>query len=174
MKTSMTYGGIGPKLALMSLPYIILSLTIMFKYPEFWDLKFIDFPIFKFLGFIWLVLGIVFWIYSAIYFLKYFKQNNLITNGPFGLCRNPIYSSLIIFIIPSLALNFHSGLILSISAVLYLGFKISIHGETKVLKRQFGEEYESYEKSVNEIIPFPRYLFRLFELLIKRTLKMKA
>jgi protein-S-isoprenylcysteine O-methyltransferase Ste14 len=44
--------------------------------------------------------------------------------------------------------------------VLYLGFKISIHGETNVLRRIFGEEYEIYEKSVNEIIPFPRYLFK--------------
>ena len=156
----MTYSGIGPRLALLCLPYIILSLIIMFKYPEFFDLKFIDFPFFKNLGFIWLALGIIFWIYSAIYFLKYFKQKNLITEGPFGLCRNPIYSSLIIFIVPSLAFIFHSGLVLSISVVLYLGFKISIHGETKILKRIFGEEYELYEKSVNEIIPFPRQLFR--------------
>ena len=160
MKTSMTYGGIGPRLALLCLPYIILSIIIMIKYPEFSDLKFFDFPILKALGFIWLGLGIIFWIWSAIYFLKYFKQGNLITKGPFGICRNPIYSSLIVFIIPSLALVFHSGLILSISVVLYLGFRISIHGETNVLKRIFGEEYEIYEKSVNEIIPFPGYFFR--------------
>ncbi len=160
MKTSMTYGGIGPRLALLCLPYIILSLIIMFKYPEFSDLKFLDSPFFKAVGFIWLGLGIIFWMWSAIYFLKYFKQGKLITKGPFGLCRNPIYSSMIIFIIPSMALIFHSGLILSISLVLYLGFRISIHGETNVLKRIFGEEYKSYEKSVNVIIPFPRYLFR--------------
>ncbi len=66
----------------------------------------------------------------------------------------------IVFIIPALAIIFHSGLILSISFVLYLGFKISIHGETNVLKRIFGNEYELYERSVNEIIPFPRYLFQ--------------
>ncbi len=160
MKTSMTYGGIGPRLALLCLPYIILSLIVMFKYPEFSDLKFLDSPFFKAVGFIWLGLGIIFWMWSAIYFLKYFKQGKLITKGPFGLCRNPIYSSMIIFIIPSMALIFHSGLILSISLVLYLGFRISIHGETNVLKRIFGEEYKSYEKSVNVIIPFPRYLFR--------------
>lgn len=160
MKTSMTYGGIGPRLALLCLPYIILSLIIIFKYPEFFDLKFIDFPVIKALGFIWMALGIFFWIWSAVYFLKYFKQDNLITKGPFGLCRNPIYSSLIVFIIPSLGLIFHSGLILSISVVLYIGFRISIHGETNVLKRLFGGEYESYEKTVNEMFPVPRDLFR--------------
>ena len=160
MKTSMTLFGCGPRLALLCLPYIILSLTVMFRYPEFFDLRFLDLPSVKVLGFVWLCLGIIFWIYSAIFFLKYFKPGKLITRGPFALCRNPIYSSIIVFIIPSLALIFHSGLIFSISLVLYLGFRISIHGETNVLRRIFGEEYEIYEKSSNEIIPFPRYLFR--------------
>jgi protein-S-isoprenylcysteine O-methyltransferase Ste14 len=98
--------------------------------------------------------------YSAIFFLKYFKPGKLIIQGPFALCRNPIYSSIIVFIIPSLALIFHSGLTFSVSVVLYIGFKISIHGETNVLRRIFGEEYEIYEKSVNEIIPFPRFLLK--------------
>jgi protein-S-isoprenylcysteine O-methyltransferase Ste14 len=160
MKTSLTLGGIGPKLALLCLPYIILSLIVMYSYPEFFNLRFIDFPYIKVLGFAWLGVGIIYWLSSAIFFLKYFKPGNLITQGPFALCRNPIYSSIIVFIIPSLALIFHSGLIFSIAIVLYIGFKISIHGESHILKDNFGEEYEVYEKSVNEIIPFPRYFFR--------------
>jgi protein-S-isoprenylcysteine O-methyltransferase Ste14 len=160
MKSSMTLFGCGPKLALLCLPYIILSVTVMFMYPEFFNLKFLDIIYAKVAGFIWLGIGIIFWIYSAVFFLKYFKPGELITKGPFGLCRNPIYSSIIIFIIPSLAFIFHSGLTFSISVVLYIGFKISIHGETNVLKRIFGEEYEKYEKSVNEIFPFPRLNFK--------------
>ena len=159
MKTSMTLFGCGPKLALLCLPYIILSLIVMYMYPEFFDLRFLNSIYAKVTGLIWLGIGITFWIYSAVFFLKYFKPGELITRGPFGLCRNPIYSSIIVFIIPSLALIFHSGLTFSISLVLYIGFKISIHGETNVLRRIFGEEYEIYEKSVNEIFPFPRYLF---------------
>ena len=156
----MTLFGCGPKLALLCLPYVILSLIVMYKYPEFLDLGFLDFFYIKVLGFVWLGLGIIYWMYSAIFFLKYFKPGNLITQGPFALCRNPIYSSIIVFIIPSLALVFHSGLVLSIALVLYIGFRISIHGETNVLRRIFGEKYEIYEKTVNEIFPFPRYLFR--------------
>ena len=156
----MTLGGIGPRLALLCLPYVILSLIIMNRYPEFSDLGFLDYTFAKLFGLVWSGIGIIFWISSAIFFLKGFKAGKLITQGPFALCRNPIYSSLIVFIIPSLALIFHSGLIFSISLVLYIGFKISIHGETNVLRRIFSEEYDIYEKSVNEIIPFPRYLFR--------------
>jgi protein-S-isoprenylcysteine O-methyltransferase Ste14 len=159
MKTSLSLGGIGPKLALLSLPYIILSLIILKRYPDFLDLKIFATHNVKILGFALLILGSIFWISSAICFLKNFKSGKLITKGPFALCRNPIYSSLIIFVIPSLSLIFHSGLILSISLVLYIGFKISIHGEVNLLRRTFGEKYELYEKSVNEIFPFPRFLF---------------
>ena len=160
MKTSMTYGGIGPKLALICLPYIALSIAVVFRYPEFLDLKFLDLQLIRIFAFIWLGLGVILWVSSAVYFLKYFKEGILITKGPYGLCRNPIYASIIVFVVPSLALVFHSGLILSISVVLYIGFSISIHGETNVLKRIFSEEYELYERSVNEIFPFPRYLIK--------------
>jgi protein-S-isoprenylcysteine O-methyltransferase Ste14 len=160
MNKTMTLFGCGPRLALLCLPYVILSLVVMFKYPEFLAIRFFDIFYIKILGFIWLGAGILFWIYSAVFFLKNFKPGELITKGAFGLCRNPIYSSIIVFIIPALAIIFHSGLILSISLVLYIGFKISIHGETNVLKRIFGNEYELYERSVNEIIPFPRYFFQ--------------
>ncbi len=156
----MTLFGCGPKLAIVSLPYIILASVVMFMYPGFLDLKFLDVIYAKVAGFIWLGTGIIFWIYSAVFFLKYFKPGELITKGPFRLCRNPIYSSVIVFIIPSMAIIFHSGLTFSISIVLYIGFRLSIHGETSVLKRIFGEEYEKYESSVNEIIPFPRHFFR--------------
>jgi protein-S-isoprenylcysteine O-methyltransferase Ste14 len=122
MKTSRSLFGCGPRLALLCLPYIILSSVVMYKYPGFLDLKFLNLPFVQVLGFVWLGLGIVFWIFSAYYFLKYFKTGKLITWGPFALCRNPIYSSIIVFIIPSLALIFHSGLMLTISLVLYLGF----------------------------------------------------
>lgn len=159
----MTLFGCGPKLGLFCLPYLVLSLTVMFKYPEFLNMGFIDSPLIKYVGFIWLALGIVFWIYSAVYFLKYFKPGTLLTGGPFALCRNPIYSSIIVFIIPSLALIFHSGILLSIALVLYLGFSLTIHGETIVLRRIFGEEYDRYERSVNEIFPFPGGIFRRVE-----------
>lgn len=155
MKSSMTLFGCGPKLALISLPYVILSIAVMFRYPDFLNLLVLDNQIVKAVGFVWLGLGFIYWITSAVYFLKHFRPGSLITGGPFALCRNPIYSSIIVFIIPSLGLLFHSGLILSIALVLYIGFKISIHGETIVLRREFGEEYKVYEKSVNEVFPFP-------------------
>jgi protein-S-isoprenylcysteine O-methyltransferase Ste14 len=157
----MTLFGCGPKMALLCLPYVILSVIVMFKFPDFLNLDFLNNIYCKALGFIWLGSGFAFWIYSAVFFLKYFRPGKLITKGPFSLCRNPIYASIIVFIAPSLALIFHSGLTFTIALDLYLGFKISIHGEAIILRRIFGEEYEKYEKSVNEIFPYPVKLLSL-------------
>lgn len=156
MKNEMTLTGIGPKLGMLCLPYVLLALFVMFKYSEYLNLTFLDNPVFKVIGFVWLAIGIIFWIYSAIYFLRHFKPGNLLTTGPFALCRNPIYSSIILFIIPAIGILLHSGLILSIALVVYINFRISIHGEAVVLKRLFGEQYVEYCRKVNEIVPFGR------------------
>ena len=155
----MTIGGIGPRLILMCLPYIILALSVGNKYPEFLNIQYFDQVGLKNLGIFWLTVGLAFWISSVIIFLTDFKTGILITRGTYSLCRNPIYASMIIFIIPAFALIFHSGLIASIDLVFYLGFKISIHGENILLERAFGNSYEIYKQSVNEILPFPRFIF---------------
>lgn len=160
MKNGMTLFGCGPKLALISLPYILLSTIITIFYPEFLSFRSHNPLVFLITGGILVMAGLVFWIYSAVYFIKNFKPGVLLTSGPFGLCRNPIYSAIIIFILPGTGLTLQSGLLLTIPVVLYIGFKLTIHGETIILRRIFGEEYEKYESSVNEILPMPARLNR--------------
>lgn len=156
-KPSLTLGGIGPRLALLCLPYLILSIIVKCRYPEFFDLRFLNVNYIKIIGFVWLGLGIIFWISSAIVFMMHFNTGKLITSGPFALCRNPIYSSIILFIIPSIALIFHSGLLFSISLVLYIGFRISIHGETNVLREELLARNMKYMKS--QLIILSRFHF---------------
>ena len=153
----MTFGGIGPKLALITLPYILLAIRVIERDPDFLKLNFPGNQWLGIAGYIWIFIGIIFYVSTILVFLSDFKKEILVTRGTFSLCRNPIYASFIVFFIPGLALVFQSGMILSIAFVLYLNFKISIHGEKNILLRNFGEAYEVYEKSVNEIVPFPRF-----------------
>jgi protein-S-isoprenylcysteine O-methyltransferase Ste14 len=155
MNTKMTFGGIGPKLALITLPYILLVISVMQRDPQFLKFNLADTKWISIAGYIWIGIGVLFYAATIVVFLIDFKKGLLVTRGTFSLCRNPIYASFIVFFIPGLALVFQSGMIFSITIVLYLNFKISIHGENKVLEREFGKAYEVYRKSVNEIIPFP-------------------
>jgi len=155
MNTKMTFFGIGPKLALISLPYIVLAMLVIQRDPQFLKLNFADAVWIAIAGYAWIGIGSLFYVATIKVFLTDFKKGLLVKRGTFGLCRNPIYASFIVFFIPGLGLVFQSGMILSIAVVLYLNFKLSIHGENKVLEREFGEAYEIYRKSVNEIIPIP-------------------
>ncbi|NVO21248.1 MAG: hypothetical protein HXX13_16215 [Bacteroidetes bacterium] len=156
MNSKMTYGGIGPKLALITLPYVILSIIIMQRDPQFLFMNVPDSLWLKIPGLILLAGGLLFYMFTIVIFLADFKNGQLITRGPFALCRNPIYATFLVFIIPGLALFLQSGLTLSIDLVLYINFRISIHGENRVLERQFGQEYIAYRSRVNELIPVPR------------------
>jgi protein-S-isoprenylcysteine O-methyltransferase Ste14 len=157
MNTKMTFGGIGPKLALITLPYIVLATLVIRTDPEFLKLNFPGNEWLVIAGYTLICIGLVFYVWTIVVFLTDFNKGLLVTRGTFNLCRNPIYASFIVFFIPGLALVFQSGMIFSIAVVLYLNFKISKHGETKVLERNFGEAYEVYRKSVNDIVPFPRF-----------------
>jgi protein-S-isoprenylcysteine O-methyltransferase Ste14 len=158
MKNGMTLFGCGPKLALICLPYILLSIVIMFKYPEFLSFRTLHILPVKIFGVLWGLIGLVFWINSAIYFINNLKPGVLLTSGPFSLCRDPIYSAIIVLILPAIGLILHSGLILTIPVVLYIGFKMTIQGEKIILKRIFGKDYYKHEKSVIEIFPLPSIL----------------
>jgi protein-S-isoprenylcysteine O-methyltransferase Ste14 len=157
MRTNeMTWTGVGPRLVFITLPYVLLALVVMNRDPEFLAMNFLSSSIAEIIGFSLLVIGFVFYIMSAKTFFEGYKKGKLITYGPYSLCRNPIYATFIIIVVPALAFIFKSGMIWSIDFVLYLNFRILIGEEYLVLRNKFGEAYDQYEKAVNEILPFPK------------------
>jgi protein-S-isoprenylcysteine O-methyltransferase Ste14 len=157
MKAKMTFGGIGPRLALITLPYAILCTCVIIRYGDFLRINFLPFQLQTFAGYSLLLAGILFYVSTIYVFLSDFTKGKLVTRGPFRWCRNPIYGSFIVFFLPALSLLLHSGLVLSIDLVLYINFRMAIHGEYAALKTTFGEEYLQYERTVNEILPIPRF-----------------
>ncbi|HLO89799.1 MAG TPA: hypothetical protein VK172_01420, partial [Lentimicrobium sp.] len=89
MKNDMTLMGIGPRLGLISLPYVLLALAVMYRFPGFLKLTFAAAPVFRVIAVFWLAVGFIFWTFSAIYFIRNFKPGELLTSGPFAICRNP-------------------------------------------------------------------------------------
>jgi protein-S-isoprenylcysteine O-methyltransferase Ste14 len=157
MKNKMNWAGVGPRLALITLPYLILAIVIMNREPKFLKLNFLTDIVAEIIGYALLLVGVVFYLMSAKTFFKGFKKEELITYGPYRLCRNPIYATFIVFIVPALALIFKSGIILTMDVALYVNFKVLIREEYINLRNNFGQEYDRYEKTVNEILPIPKF-----------------
>lgn len=99
------------------------------------------------------LVGVPFFIISVKTLLKGFPSGKLMKNGVYKVCRNPLYSSLICFIVPALALLTNSLLFLTVPIFMYLVFKFLIRTEEEYLESTFGQEYLDYKKITNQILP---------------------
>jgi protein-S-isoprenylcysteine O-methyltransferase Ste14 len=81
------------------------------------------------------------------------EHHELIRRGPYRIVRHPIYTGMfLMLIVSSLAHGHWLGLIIA-SVVYYLGTVIRIRSEEKLLREQFGREYETYAREVPAFIP---------------------
>jgi len=106
-------------------------------------------------GIILLIFGTIFYGSTVRLLLKGLKETSLVTNGAFSLCQNPLYSSIILFIIPALSLIINSWLVLTSSIAGYIIFKIFIRKEYNELEEFFGSDYIKYKNETPEFFPFP-------------------
>lgn len=78
------------------------------------------------------------------------RQSQLVTTGPFGFTRNPIYlGNLLLAVGFSLALQSYS---LFLIPVFYYAILKTVLVEEKLLKKIFGSQYESYMRKVPRFI----------------------
>lgn len=147
--------GIGPKIAIVLLPWLAVSI-ILSRMPEKYFVYFRDNShILLISGIVLMVVGLVFYLSAARFLLKGLKETRLITSGPYSICQNPLYVSLILFIIPSLSLILNSWLVLTSSIVGYFLFKLFIKSENRELEKFFGEDYLKYKRETPEFFPLP-------------------
>jgi len=157
MSRKMSWEGIGPKLVLTVLPYIILIVVVMAVFPSFLKMDFISQSAATAIAIIWGGIGMVFYIMTAVTFFSEFNRGRLITKGVFAWTRNPIYGCFIIFFIPALGVLFRSWLLFSVFIPLYINFKVLIREEYQILEENFGQEFLDYKARVNELIPIPKW-----------------
>lgn len=147
--------GVGPKIATIIIPWLTISIILssftkgLFHYTE------VNIKIIHEAGILLMAGGLIFYFSTVRLLLKGLKETKLITSGPYSLCQNPLYASLILLIIPALSLLLNSWLIFTSSVAGYLFFKIFIPQEYKELEKFFGEKYIEYKNKTPEFFPFP-------------------
>lgn len=156
MRKNMTQWGIGTKLALIGVPYFIIALIISRLWNNVFAFNIAPRSYIMALGLILLFIGIKFYIKTLKTFVLHFNQGVLLTRGTYSMCRNPIYSSFIVFFIPAISLLVNSWLCLTTFVVVYIMFKLNIENEYNCLKEKFKEDYINYENKVNELFPMYR------------------
>jgi len=78
--------------------------------------------------------------------------HELATSGVYGLIRHPSYLGLLVNSL-GWALAFRSGVGLLLTALLVPPLLARIHAEERLLRTQFGGEYDAYRSRTSRLIP---------------------
>ncbi len=82
------------------------------------------------------------------------EGHKLITEGPYRIVRNPIYTGMFgMLLATGLAVSHWVGLLIAIG-VYAVGTVIRVRSEEKLLRGAFGAEFDSYARRVPAVIPF--------------------
>lgn len=145
--------GQGGKIILFMLPSLIAAILLHIYLPRLaaipGDLFFM-----KPIGYCLMIFGIILWGTAILQLLRGFTKDKLVTTGAYGVVRNPIYSSVTLFILPGIAFITLTWVYLITSVFLYMGVMIFIKKEEKMLANVFGKAYEDYISRVDRLIPF--------------------
>ena len=137
-QNGMSIIGQGGKIILFTLPALIAAIWVQLNFPQFAALPEF-FGMFKPLGYILLLLGLALWGTAVIQLMGGFSKGRLVTNGVYGVVRNPIYSSVTFFILPAISLLTVTWVYLVPALFLYVGVMIFIGPEEQRLKAGFWE-----------------------------------
>ena len=81
------------------------------------------------------------------------RTSNLMTDGPYRICRNPMLLGVFIYYIGVL-IYLQTWQALVIFAVYVLIMMVQVSKEEKRLEQDFGEEYRAYKRKTKKLIPF--------------------
>jgi protein-S-isoprenylcysteine O-methyltransferase Ste14 len=147
--------GAGPKIGIIVLPWLAGSIFLTLKFRNAFVFSDNAARTLSLIGFGWLIVGIIIYLLTVPVLLKGLKTTKLMKTGTFYLCSNPLYSSIILFILPGISLMMNSWLVLTTSVIAFASFRIFIKCEYEELEKFFGDDYRKYRKVTPEIFPFP-------------------
>lgn len=153
----MSIWGVGPSILLSAAIYAAAAGLATYIWPDLFLVPTALYLVFLVFGLILLVAGVIMLVAAGRAIVGAHGKDKLATTGIFGVVRHPIYSAWIVFLIPGLVLPSRSWLLLFTPLVAYLVFKSRIRREDEYLDKRFGQAYQDYRRSVNEIIPWPRW-----------------
>jgi protein-S-isoprenylcysteine O-methyltransferase Ste14 len=81
------------------------------------------------------------------------EGHKLITEGPYGFVRNPIYTGMLGMLVAT-GLAMEHWVALDVAVVVFaVGLVIRVRSEEKLLRAAFGKEFEDYAKRVPAVLP---------------------
>ena len=151
----LNFMGIGPKIGVITLPWLTVAILLTLKFRNSFDFFEGGNRILYFAGLVLLIAGILSYLITVPIMLKGLKETKLVTKGTFYLCRNPLYMSIMLLILPGVAFMMNSWLVGSASIAAYVAFRLFIRSEYEEMEKFFGDDYRRYREKTPEFFPLP-------------------
>jgi protein-S-isoprenylcysteine O-methyltransferase Ste14 len=152
--------GVGPLFVLMLLPLLVAATVATLLWPEVTRFPTRPNAPFVAAGLVWLTIGVAFWAATVRRFLHGFRRGELITDGTFAWCRNPIYASLVIFLLPGVALLAETWTFLAVAVLGGALIPSLVRREERDLARVFGADWDAHAAHTGRLLPLPRGRWR--------------
>ena len=81
------------------------------------------------------------------------EGHQLATSGPYALVRHPIYSGMLGMLLATGLAVSHWLALLAALILFFIGTTIRVRSEEKLLREAFGQQFETYARSVRAIVP---------------------
>jgi protein-S-isoprenylcysteine O-methyltransferase Ste14 len=150
----LNFFGVGPKIGRIVLPWLLISIFLSIMFPSAFEYINGGNRILTVAGIVVLLLGFVMYFATVPLLLRGLKETRLVTKGAFRLCCNPLYAAIILLILPGISLLMNTWLMLSVSLLGYIVFKLKIKAEYDEMEKFFGEEYLEYRRRTSEFFPW--------------------
>jgi protein-S-isoprenylcysteine O-methyltransferase Ste14 len=82
------------------------------------------------------------------------EGHRLVTEGPYRIVRNPIYSGMLGMLVVTALANSHWSGLLAALVFFWIGARIRIRSEEKLLREAFGTEFDDYTRRVPALVPW--------------------
>jgi protein-S-isoprenylcysteine O-methyltransferase Ste14 len=139
--------GSGRQIMILTLPILLIGLILNLSYPAFFSAGGPS-PVLRVISILFLIAGVMNWVWSVYLVLTKAAKNELITNGPFAIVKHPIYSGVAFLVLPAAGILLDSWLGIIIGIVVYTGSRIYSPLEEKKLSELFGARWDEYIRSV--------------------------
>jgi protein-S-isoprenylcysteine O-methyltransferase Ste14 len=139
--------GSGDKIALFTLPFLMVGVILNVAYPSLFD---VGGPsnVLRVVSIVVLVPGVAIWLWSIILILTKVPKGDLITSGPYSLVKHPLYTSVALLVLPWIGFLLNTWLGALIGVVLYIGSRIFAPAEEAELSKTFGASWDEYSNTV--------------------------
>jgi protein-S-isoprenylcysteine O-methyltransferase Ste14 len=139
--------GVGDRIGLFTLPFLIVGLILNVAYPSVFDvggpptaLRVVSVAV--------LAAGVAIWAWSVTLIVTHVPRAELITRGPYAVVKHPLYTAVALLVLPWLGFLLNTWLGALVGVVMYVASRMFALAEEAALSKTFGAAWTEYSKAV--------------------------